>query len=953
MQTGTIFDKKYEILEALGAGGIGTVYKARQLDCDRIVALKILHDHYASDEELQQRFLQEAKTLNQLAHANIVTIYHLGLSDEQRLYLAMEYVAGQTLQRRMQEAKLTVEQTLDITLALADALAYVHSFNIVHRDLKPANILLCKSRDETTPKLIDFGLVRLLENDPGQKLTQTGMLIGTPHYMSPEQCMGKVVDARSDVYSLAVCFYEMLTGKYLFDADSGVGIMYLHKNQAIPELTQAQFPGLSVQLNQILKKGLAKSPEDRYQSMAEFSRAFSELLPSLPFEGAPTARAKKINARVLALGITLAIAICGICGLISKNFLTQKSTRDSVHSPAIMNSPRSFLVAKASPYREIVYLNRVHSMPASATRYPEAMCHYADTLLWFGFPQRTIELCKEQCKELLRKGIWNASDNLINGKSYFTFRHLEFESQIALGHTAEATKIFDETLEQVRSHRKAISIIKAALVLKEALALKLSDQRLKKLIDLAKDGNAAADMIKVFLECGKIKLAEEYLSAEGQRFAETLAKPNIFDQTTEDESRFSVALEKAAVGIALETRQTQAVKPHLRHAITDLRTIVGLSENYYGYNAERKALSSVPTKIGGSVLSPAKYCALAGQRELMFQAIEAGLKNQEIPLTLAPGLSANELDVLLHKNGDDHSLQLYKYILDSNKLSAFDKCFLLYNACYIPKLPDNVRECMPVYSYFIASAAADIPQSVRLTCIDRIAYEYLVERMPHRAIKIYTEELDEAKINGVGTPVERMPPRGSCTNAILFLAQTNEDFGNTAKANELLDSIAATDALNTWTAYDLSKSILRIGNLSTLKKMIDACPSTDRLRQICQNCRKQHLQDLQIACINRARQIEQDQTDPRKKILDKASCCMMEILLYLETNDSPEKFKLLKDELAKQCSSAVPAAQETADLDFLRELMNTCTLSGLELQAFQIDEVCEKLEREKSKSPVF
>jgi len=171
------------------------------------------------------------------------------------------------------------------------------------------------------------------------------------------------------------------------------------------------------------------------------------------------------------------------------------------------------------------------------------------------------------------------------------------------------------------------------------------------------------------------------------------------------------------------------------------------------------------------VLSPAKYCALAGQRELMFQAIEAGLKNQEIPLTLAPGLSANELDVLLHKNGDDHSLQLYKYILDSNKLSAFDKCFLLYNACYIPKLPDNVRECMPVYSYFIASAAADIPQSVRLTCIDRIAYEYLVERMPHRAIKIIRKNLTKQNSRSRNSCRKNAAPRKlhechlvSCTN---------------------------------------------------------------------------------------------------------------------------------------------------------------------------------------------
>lgn len=268
LRPGEIFQERYELISVLGAGGVGTVYKARQIDFDRIVALKILHPEIAADEEYKARFLREAQALSVLKHPNIVTVYHLGATDEGIPYLVMEYISGKSVRSLLNESqKISVVQACLIVKDAAKALHYVHSHGIIHRDLKPENLIVEEQANGSFEiKIIDFGLAHV-DGPVDQKLTGTGNLIGTVFYMSPEQCRGQRLDQRSDVYSLTVCFYEMITGTHPFVADNPVGMLYQHVNASIPALAGQEFRKYQPALNELLQSGLAKSPSDRIADM--------------------------------------------------------------------------------------------------------------------------------------------------------------------------------------------------------------------------------------------------------------------------------------------------------------------------------------------------------------------------------------------------------------------------------------------------------------------------------------------------------------------------------------------------------------------------------------------------------------------------------------------------------------------------------------------------------------
>ena len=211
-QVGETFNRRYELEAVLGTGGIGTVFKARQLDCDRKLALKILHPDVAGDEEFKKRFLREAKVLARLSHPGIVTVYHIAVSGRGLAYIAMELLRGKSLRACLNETdRFPPRRALKIAQKLAEALDYVHSNAIVHRDLKPENVMVTNEPEADTVKIIDFGLAHAKDTTE-QKLTKTGLLIGSVLYMSPEQCRGEKADMRSDIYALGVILYEMLSG---------------------------------------------------------------------------------------------------------------------------------------------------------------------------------------------------------------------------------------------------------------------------------------------------------------------------------------------------------------------------------------------------------------------------------------------------------------------------------------------------------------------------------------------------------------------------------------------------------------------------------------------------------------------------------------------------------------------------------------------------------------------
>jgi serine/threonine protein kinase len=257
----------YKIERLIAKGGMAEVYLAEQLSLGRKVALKIL-DAKAGDAEFAERFLNEARLVAALNHANLITIYDFGKLEGGKLYLSMEYLQGGDLEKRLKQG-ITESATLRIVRDLAGVLGFVHSKGILHRDIKPANILF---REDDALVLTDFGIAKKIDNNVG--LTQTGMIVGSPAYGSPEQIQGLELDLRTDIYSVGVLFLELLTGKNPFRADSFINTAMKHMQLDIPRLS-----GSAEIFQPALDKMLAKKPKERFASMEQLLAALNAIAP--------------------------------------------------------------------------------------------------------------------------------------------------------------------------------------------------------------------------------------------------------------------------------------------------------------------------------------------------------------------------------------------------------------------------------------------------------------------------------------------------------------------------------------------------------------------------------------------------------------------------------------------------------------------------------------------------
>jgi serine/threonine-protein kinase len=260
---GELIDGRYRVLNRLGIGGMADVYLCEDLTLGRRVALKVLLSRYAGDGQFVERFRREAQAAAQINHPNIVNVYDWGMVGE-TYYIAMEYVEGETLKERIRrQGKLAPGEAVRITLELLAALDVAHAAGIVHRDVKSQNILMDAAG---TAKVTDFGIARAGDS----QMTEAGSILGTAQYLAPEQARGEPVDARSDLYSVGVVLYEMLTGRVPFQGDSAVTVALKHVNEVPPEPAEL-VPGLPYSLNQIVLKALAKDPERRYHSASSFA----------------------------------------------------------------------------------------------------------------------------------------------------------------------------------------------------------------------------------------------------------------------------------------------------------------------------------------------------------------------------------------------------------------------------------------------------------------------------------------------------------------------------------------------------------------------------------------------------------------------------------------------------------------------------------------------------------
>ena len=272
----------YLVKQRLGEGGMGAVYLAEHPSIGKKVALKVLHAEFATNQEVVERFFNEAKAVNSIAHPNIVDIVDYGViqtgprGSDQLVYFIMEYLSGLTLSQTIRnESPLPPERALMISLQVADALSASHRAGIVHRDLKPDNIILLqRGRDPDFVKLLDFGIAKLTADGAGSR-TRTGLVLGTPAYMSPEQCEGSAkVDHRTDIYALGICLYEMLVGRVPFIGEGYGEILVQHLTQR--PIEPSRYRMMSPHVEQVVLKALEKRPEMRYPSMDEFIRAMAD-----------------------------------------------------------------------------------------------------------------------------------------------------------------------------------------------------------------------------------------------------------------------------------------------------------------------------------------------------------------------------------------------------------------------------------------------------------------------------------------------------------------------------------------------------------------------------------------------------------------------------------------------------------------------------------------------------
>lgn len=298
---GAVFDGKYRLDERLGGGGMGTVYRGTHLLIDRAVAIKVLSQRFVGDETAQQRFRREARAAGRMQHPNAVMVNDFGTTEDGWLYIVMELLEGRTLREVLaREAPLDPARAVSFMLQAASAVGAAHEAKLIHRDLKPANIFIEQRPNmPAVTKVLDFGVAKFMveghEDDDFNTLTQVGAIIGTPRYMSPEQCSGLTLTPASDVYSLGIILYEMVTGTVPFSAETPLALAMKHVTEP-PRPPREIVASIPEKLERLVLHAVAKNPVDRPADANEFRRELLAVTADLGFEHADSLTAPTMDA---------------------------------------------------------------------------------------------------------------------------------------------------------------------------------------------------------------------------------------------------------------------------------------------------------------------------------------------------------------------------------------------------------------------------------------------------------------------------------------------------------------------------------------------------------------------------------------------------------------------------------------------------------------------------------
>jgi serine/threonine protein kinase len=361
---------RYRIVKELGRGTMGVVYQAHDPQIDRMLALKVLRPDRVTSESFVARFLKEARAIGRLSHAHIVTIYDVG-EDHGTVFIAMEYLKGEPLNDVVRSGRLTVPQCVEIARQVAETLDFAHRQGIVHRDIKPSNIILS---EDNQVKLTDFGIARIEDIAAGQQ-TQTGVILGTPVYMSPEQAMGQKVDGRSDLFSVGVILYETVVGRRPFGG-SNIAAIFQSITHETPEAPAAIARSIPQRLSDLILKSLAKDPAQRFQSGRQMAEALSTVLPaeeSTVVVPVPREAHRRSAIKPLVTALLLVVVLAGGVG---GYFFYARTTAPGVNRAVEADPSTAQGVAPAAVHAQAqprIAILRISTEPTGATVFVDSV----------------------------------------------------------------------------------------------------------------------------------------------------------------------------------------------------------------------------------------------------------------------------------------------------------------------------------------------------------------------------------------------------------------------------------------------------------------------------------------------------------------------------------------------------------------------------------------------------
>lgn len=450
LSPGSLIDSKYEVISTIGVGGFGIVYKARQLAFDRIVALKLLHNTEELDADALARFEREAKILADLRHKNLAMFYGYGFFNGAP-YMVLEYLDGQSLQSDIDKGPISAGRSVDIAQALCSALSAVHACGVVHRDLKPSNIVMCRTPDGQIPKLIDFGLawVNPYVGEERQRLTEVGAVVGSPHYMSPEQCLGELPDERSDVYAVGCVLFACIVGGPVFVADETLAIMQMHVDRVAPTLQSAGVDAAVVaELQPILDIALTKDRTARYQSADEMLSALDSVQrASFPAVSIVSGRAAQPAFAPLpvvrrlpwfALPTLTVFVLVTVAGLLFTQTNATPKTESSVHYFGIarqLSKQHADSTIAMMNYKMALELNKTDFLLASS-QVDAACAEIGDIFQSQGKFQESNDVLGPRVREMLQAKRGNAMfDGMVR---------MQTHNLVALHRENDALELFQE-----------------------------------------------------------------------------------------------------------------------------------------------------------------------------------------------------------------------------------------------------------------------------------------------------------------------------------------------------------------------------------------------------------------------------------------------------------------------------------------------------------------------------